>query len=202
MAFVYVFQSGSTNHFKIGRTKGDIEDRRKDLSTGNPQPLVLFDHIETDYDSLVEKYLHTLFFEFSSQDSDAKEFFNIAPDALRQGLSKARKFLENYIPLYLEAEALKSVEPTEEIKTADDHILELYKELRRLKGKIEILKFEYQMIENELKSKVGNAMGIDGVAMWKTQVSLVLDQKSLKENLPGVAEEYTIERRSRIFKLA
>ena len=55
MAFVYVFQSGDGNYFKIGRTKDEIEKRRKALSTGNPKELKLFDHIETDYDSEVEK---------------------------------------------------------------------------------------------------------------------------------------------------
>lgn len=35
MAYIYVFQSGQENLYKIGRTRGDVEKRRKDLSTGN-----------------------------------------------------------------------------------------------------------------------------------------------------------------------
>ena len=43
MAFVYILQSGDENYFKIGRTKDDVEKRRKALSTGNPKELKLFD---------------------------------------------------------------------------------------------------------------------------------------------------------------
>ena len=47
MPSVYIFQHGSKDLFKIGRTKGNVEKRRKALSTGNPVELRIFDVIET-----------------------------------------------------------------------------------------------------------------------------------------------------------
>lgn len=201
MASVYVFQSGNDNYFKIGRTKGDIEKRRKDLSTGNPQSLTLFDFIETDYDSLVEKYLHTKFFDHISKGSNATEYFEIDPESLRQGLADARKFLEDYIPLYEQAEELKTEESTEQIKSPDDVVLQLYKQLCLLRGQMDGLKFECQVLENRLKTKIGNAGGINGVASWKTQIRMALDQKALKEKHPEIIDEFTSAQKSRVFKL-
>ncbi len=57
MAYVYVFQRGGENLFKTGLTRGDVEKRRKDLSTGNPHPLTTFRVIETVHDSLPENFL-------------------------------------------------------------------------------------------------------------------------------------------------
>ena len=202
MAFVYVFQSGSTNFFKIGRTKGDIEKRRKDLSTGNPEPLKLFDHIETDHDSLVEKYLHTKFFDQISKASDATEYFEIEPSVLQKGLEDARTFLDEYIPLHEQANELKEVESNDEIKTPDDESISLYKKLCALRGEMDGLKFEYEVLENRLKNKIGRAEAIDGVATWKTQVRMALDQKALKEKHPEIVEEFITEKKSRVFKLS
>ncbi len=57
MAYVYDFQSGGENLYKIGRTLGDSEKCRKDFSTSNPHPLNTFRVIETDHDSLVGNFL-------------------------------------------------------------------------------------------------------------------------------------------------
>ena len=46
MACVYILRSGNENLFKIGKS-GDVEDRVRGLTTGNPR-LVVFDKIETE----------------------------------------------------------------------------------------------------------------------------------------------------------
>ena len=56
MAYVYVLRSGTENIFKIGRTTRDVDARIYQLSTGNPQPLTKYAVIETDYDTVCEKY--------------------------------------------------------------------------------------------------------------------------------------------------
>src|SRR6516162_7492981 len=43
---------------EIGRTIRDVDARIYQLSTGNPQPLTKYAVIETDYDTVCEKYLH------------------------------------------------------------------------------------------------------------------------------------------------
>jgi hypothetical protein len=49
MVYVNVFQTGQENLCKIGRTRGDVEKRRQDLSTGNPHLFFIFRVIKTGY---------------------------------------------------------------------------------------------------------------------------------------------------------
>lgn len=201
MAFVYVLQSGDDNYFKIGRTEGEIEKRRKDLSTGNPKPLTLFDSIETSYASLVENLLHKKFFQYLSKEGDAKEFYVVDPEVLRKGLAEAKDFMAEYIPLLQEAEKFKQEDNTEEVKAADDEVVEIYKKLCSLRGQMQGLVFEVDVLENRLKNKIGKAAGIDGVATWKTQLRTALDQAALKERHPEIYEACLKQQKSRVFKL-
>ena len=52
MAFVYVLRSGDEPLFKIGRTRGGLEARIRQLATGNPHRLTLFDHIEKNLETV------------------------------------------------------------------------------------------------------------------------------------------------------
>jgi hypothetical protein len=54
IAYVYVLRSGLSNLFKVGHTN-DLERRMKHLATGNPDPLTLFDCIETEDAASAEK---------------------------------------------------------------------------------------------------------------------------------------------------
>lgn len=201
MPYVYIFQSGDTNYFKIGRTRSDVEQRRRELSTGNPHPLKLVDCIETDHDALVEKYLHTKFNQYLSKGSDATEYFEIEPNILSKGLAEARAFLAEYIPLHEQTEAFKDTETTGEVKVPNDEVIALYKQLLLLKGQIDGLQFERDVLENRIKSKIGDADGIEGVATWKTQVRMALDQAALKAQHPAIVEAFSKQQRSRVFKL-
>ncbi len=130
MAYVYVFQSGSENLFKIGRTRGDVEKRRKDLSTGNPHPLSIFRVIETDHDSLFENFLHKKFAGKLSRRGDAREFYELDPAELEQGLKEAEEFMAGYLPLLEESEKLKNLESSREVIAPASKVLEIYRQLR------------------------------------------------------------------------
>ena len=78
MAYVYVLRSGAENIFKIGRTKGDVDARILQLSTGNPYPLTKFDVIETEHDAQCESYLHRRLSTKRINSGSAQEFFAIA----------------------------------------------------------------------------------------------------------------------------
>jgi hypothetical protein len=93
MPAVYVLRSGKDDLFKIGRAK-DVEARRKHLSTGNPQPLTIFDVIETEYARDCETYLHRCLRSKRSRRSDAQEFYEVDPAYLgREILRGARDFV-------------------------------------------------------------------------------------------------------------
>lgn len=200
MAYVYILKNGDSNYYKIGRTKGDIEKRRKSLSTGNPQPLSLFDFIETEHDVIVEKFLHIKFFDKLSKEGDSTEFYKIDPVELKNGLQEAKNFLAEYIPHNQAAEKLKVVESNGCSISPDDEILKIYHKLCRIKGIINNLQFEKEILENQLKSKIGNNDGIDGIATWKTQTQFRLDQKTFKEKHPDIYQAFAVESKTRIFK--
>lgn len=59
MAYVYLIcDSGQDNVFKIGVTKGSVEERIKKLQTGNGNEIFLVDFYETKYPFFIEKTLH------------------------------------------------------------------------------------------------------------------------------------------------
>ncbi len=201
MAYVYILQSGSENLYKIGRTRGDVEKRRKDLSTGNPHPLTTFRVIETDHDSLFENFLHKKFAGRLSRRGDAREFYELDPEELEQGLKEAEEFMSGYLPLLEESEKLKVLESSGEVIAPNPEVMEIYQELRELNDRTSILEFEKTVLVNKLKTRIGQADGIEGVATWKTQVSLRFDQTRLKEQEPDLFQRYQSETKQRSFRL-
>src|SRR5262245_57583150 len=102
MAFVYILRSGDDELFKIGRTRRAVQARIKQLSTGNPYELTVFDVIETEYDGDCETYLHGRL-RTKRLTGDAREFFAISPDELAEAIRDAREFLEEFVPRQREA---------------------------------------------------------------------------------------------------
>ena len=54
--YVYLLTDGE--YFKIGVTRGSIENRIKKLQTGNPDDIVLVKYYQTEYPFKMEKSLH------------------------------------------------------------------------------------------------------------------------------------------------
>ncbi|MGD1901707.1 MAG: GIY-YIG nuclease family protein [Geitlerinemataceae cyanobacterium] len=202
MAFVYIFQSGDGNFFKIGMTRKDPEKRRKELSTGNPHPISVFDLIETDEANAVENYLHKKFDLYRIRGGDATEYFEIEPDRLKSGLEEARAFLDEYINLKRDSEELAASEETtgEEIDP-DPEAEQLYGQILEVRRNIAKLELEQEMLERRLKLKIGKMDGIQGVATWKTQSRENLNRKALKEAYPDVYKEFAYSKTSRAFRL-
>src|SRR5215469_975464 len=100
VAFVYVFRSGDQDIFKIGHTRNEPNKRRKQLSTGNPHPLTIFDVIETESKQHVvcETFLKKILRSKKFIDGDADEFFCVDPSELKVAIRKTREFLEEFLP--------------------------------------------------------------------------------------------------------
>ncbi len=71
--FVYLICDPSTDLFKIGLTRGKLENRLKKLQTGNGTELHLVAFHETEYPYKIEKMLHN---HFSSK-KEMNEWFNL-----------------------------------------------------------------------------------------------------------------------------
>lgn len=75
MAFVYLISDlDRDDTYKIGLTRGKIENRMKKLQTGNSGELMIIKYHETNYPYLIEKFLHS---KFSSK-SIRGEWFTIS----------------------------------------------------------------------------------------------------------------------------
>ena len=201
MAFVYILQSGDENYFKIGRTKDDVEKRRKALSTGNPKELKLFDLIETDFDSDVENYLHKRLYMYYSKEGDSKEFYIIGEDELKDGIKNAREYEKNIIPIKLEAKENNSLESNGNYLEHDEEILSLTKELYEIKGQLNWLKVKNDILESKLKKIIGNNEGIKDIASWKSVSRLDFNKSRFKSEHPDLHEEYSEEKKVRTFKI-
>lgn len=58
---VYLIQESSTQLFKIGITKKNAEQRKKELQTGNASSLSVIYEFETNHDFKLEKAVHAHF---------------------------------------------------------------------------------------------------------------------------------------------
>ena len=201
MAFVYVFQSGDGNYFKIGRTKDEIEKRRKALSTGNPKELKLFDHIETDHDSEVEKYLHKKLYKYYSAEGDAKEFYLVEPGILKEALDDAREYEVDFLPLKQEAKELAKEDSNGEYADPDDEALEMYRKLIDIRGQMDWLKIKSEILETKIKNRIGQMDGIKGIASWKTQVRFDFNKAKFEEQYPELHEEFIEQKKVRAFNI-
>ena len=76
--YVYVLCDPSTDLFKIGMTKGSIENRMKKLQTGNGTEMHIVAYHETKYPYKVEKLLHNKF----SDKKSLNEWFSLTTEDL------------------------------------------------------------------------------------------------------------------------
>ena len=201
MAFVYVFQSGDGNYFKIGRTKDEIEKRRKALSTGNSKELKLFDHIETDHDSVVEKYLHKKLYKYYSAEGDSREFYMVEPGILKEALDDAREYEVDFLPLKQEAKELGKEDSNGEYADPDDQVLEMYRKLIDIRGQMDWLKIKSEILETKIKNRIGQMDGIKGIASWKTQVRFDFNKAKFEEQYPELHEEFVEQKKVRAFNI-
>ena len=200
--YVYVLQSGSANLFKIGRTTGSVEKRIKQLNTGNPHSLVMFDVIETEEASHCETYLHQKLRTSKHFGNGGTEFFEIDPDDLRAILNDARGFLDQYISTKNAADEYKAaqsedriIEPTEELR--NDH-----RRLNEIREQQDMLEFERNLIEYRIKTALGTASELRGIATWKTSLVMRFDQDSFRQANPELHAQYLKQNAQRKFNLA
>ncbi len=199
-SFVYVLRSGGGDRFKVGRTRGSVEARRKQLATGNPEPLTVFDAIETEEDALCETYLHHKLRE-KRVAGGGHEFFELDADELANAIRDAREFLEEYVPRKREAERLATEESEERLLSPGGTEWELYRQLLETRAAEDYLAFERERVEVELKLAIGTAAGLEHIAAWKTQTRHATDCEALRLQEPEIYERFLRETRSRVFRV-
>jgi hypothetical protein len=177
---VYVLQEGTSTIYKIGLTgSSDIESRRRNLNSGNSAGLRHFRVIETDQPARLEKFLHGLLAHRNVQRHGGTEFFEMESE------NHMLQFLAYAMPMFLRhlssREALSDLETAENSGTmiraaASDmerleKLSEIQARLRELDDEAVFLRFEKDMLENELKARIGCSPGIEGIATWESKTT-------------------------------
>jgi Meiotically up-regulated gene 113 len=200
MAFVYILRSGDGDLFKIGRTRGDVESRRKHLSTGNPQTLTVFDSIETDDVGACEAYLHASL-QSKRCAGDAREFFTVSTAELEAAIRAVRQYLAEDLPRQKQAERLAKQECDGQILRPGDEEWETYRRLLQVRETEHGVGLERMRLENELKLVIGTAASLDGIATWKAHLVRKFDEASFKRAEPAMHKAFVRESRVRQFRL-
>ena len=174
MGYVYAFRHGDGDQFKIGQT-AKVEKRLKQLQTGSPKPLTVFDVIETADAKDAEAFLH----QRLAHQRLIGENFALTPEEMQDAMGQARRFLEE-LPQRREVQErlkqLDSVEsndemlpPTVELVEQRRRLLQIRVEKAQRMADITDLTLEEERLEAAIKLAIGAAKGIDGVAIWQTR---------------------------------
>ncbi len=198
MAHVYVLRSGNEDVFKIGRTRQDVDSRRRGLATGNPHPLTVFDVIETEHEALCETLLHR---RFRSRRVSG-EFFAVGPEELEAAIGETRELLADLVASQKEVERLGEEESDGLVLKPGSAEWSLYEKLLEVREAQDHYAFQRELLENKLKLTIGGAEGLEGIATWKTQDRRQFDAASFRLDRPEMFQSYIKLCRLRVFRLA
>lgn len=81
--------------YKIGVTKGKIEERIKKLQTGNGGEIYVIDWYETEFPFFIEKLMHCKYFS----DRKKGEWFELSPEKVKEFKKDCMNFNETAISM-------------------------------------------------------------------------------------------------------
>jgi hypothetical protein len=200
MGYVYVLRSGESNLFKVGKAL-DVERRGKALATGNPEPLVAFDTVETNHPSKCETFLKERLRSRRSRRSAAMEFYECDVDDLRAAIEATRDYDRVVLALAADVQQLSRQQSDERILKPDASARGTFERLIAARQAEDDARRERERCEAQLKLAIGTASGLEGLATWKTEAFRELDEKALKDAEPEVFERFLREKRRRTLRL-
>jgi hypothetical protein len=201
LAHVYIFRHGKENKFKIGRTKKSAKIRLKELQTGNPD-LTVFDVIETEYDTEVEKYIHRrLATKKIINGSSSDEFYAVPVAELQRLIAEAYDYNREYLPMIEQANDFGAEEPDGSIREPGNAALAMHQELREIEEEMARLGARFQYLVAGIKINMGTASELRGIATWQTVASNRFNSAAFKAEHPAIYEKYLSTSISRVFRL-
>ncbi len=190
---VYVFREGRSNVFKIGFTRSeDTEPRRRQLNGGSSQGLSLFEVVETENESVCEAFFHSLLSTRRIVRGGGKEFFQMdSEDHMRQIIENFRDMasrLENARRAIADFENVQCTKALLEPISTDKELIEqlqaVESRLLEIKEETEYLNFQRELIQSQLKQRIGSSLGIRGVAIWETKIRRNFSEELLRDRNP------------------
>lgn len=190
---VYLFRSGDTCRYKIGRTKHCAAKRRRALRTGNPDPLCLIKEWPVPENAHgFERLLHATFQPQRLIESDATEFFEFENiDAIVRRIDELHQEFTTQPP------SMPDVEQTsDELVPLSDALLSTIRKRQNLSAQIYLLQQQRDALDVDIKRSIGASAGIQGthraLATWRTTSSHRIDTQSLVRDHPEMAFKYRV----------
>jgi len=200
LAYVYIFRHGKENKFKIGRTKKSANIRLKELQTGNPD-LTIFDVIETEYDTDIEKYIHRrLATRKIINGSSSDEFYAVSVAELQPIIAEAHDY-NCKMPTIEQAQELGAEEPDGSIKEPGNAAVSMHQELLEIEQEMARLDARVEYLVAGIKITIGAASALRGIASWQAVMSNRFNAAAFKVDHPDIFEKYRSNSINRVFKL-
>jgi len=187
---VYIFREGTSNIFKIGLTRSeDVNSRRAQLQTGNSVRLIPFDCIDTEHLSACEAFFHRLL-PTRRVPGGGRDFFRMdSEEHMRATIEQFREMNERLQNARSNVQELSKSESTTTLLSPTREDEALFARLLEIRQEQEYLHFERELIECQLKSRIGRAAGIKGIATWKSQVSRMYSEEIFRNADPERYQE-------------
>jgi hypothetical protein len=200
MGAIYFMRSGTGDHIKIGRTKGDVETRRLQLATGNPH-LMIIKIIETDFASHGEAYLKGILRSKKLVGDGGDEFYVLCQKDIEQATEELQQYITEYAELLPEVTHLETQDGDPRLLTPGNFEFSIYRDLLEAREQECRYSARRDILESRLKIAIGSASGLEGMATWKSAVTHRFDTKTFKQEHADLYAAFSTESRSRRFRL-
>ena len=205
---VYLLRHGSTDIYKIGRTRDATVKRLANLATGNPEKLrVVKEWTVPERHGEFERLLHLTFNQRRIRKGDATEFFDFTgvgeSDVARKIDDTLDQFTERLKWLSradVEQDSAELITPTE----STDHLVA---EHHRLHGQIKLMQMECAGVDAQLKAQIGGAGGVGHPdrdrpsVTWRTTKTTRFDMQRFKADHPELHAKYSTQMSFRTFRV-
>lgn len=192
MPTVYLLSDQQTQFIKIGRAT-NFTERYANLRTANPW-LGIGYLLETEHASYVEKCMHQRFAHLRQEG----EFFDVSLSEAMEYLEKVHETAQIFFDPRLDE--LYEAMPSEELVEPTDSDWDLITKISELNAEIAAIELKRDVLETQLKLRIGQSGGIKNMATWALQSRNSFDSARFREENPGIYEQYQRETTSRVFK--
>jgi len=191
---IYLLRSGTSDHYKIGRTVDSAAKRRKTLKTGNPEPLhILHEWRVPDRHGEFETMLHMTYVSQRLHSADSTEFFAF-PDKTEQQLIAEINAVYDEFSRRLEGPADADSEQAFDtcLDDVDDELQALLARHRMLHAEIKLKTMECEFIDRQIKHRIGGHAGFTlpgrerPLVSWKTMETKRFDQSAFAKSHPDL----------------
>ncbi len=193
---LYFMRNGDANVVKIGRA-GDVDARRGQFKTGNPEEIIVIDIVEADNAQPVETIVHRLNYSKRLR----REFYALDPSQAEEVGRQAREIRDQYVPLEQEAKRLAQSECDAPPRPASEKDRVLRREVLEAREAKYLAEYKCELAENAYKAAIGTCEGIEGQVSWKTLVVPDFDERAFRQAYPERYAEFVRPTQQRRFRL-